>query len=137
MIAVPEAVLLPSSPRPAAARSASVIAGGKPCGKVGIASSVTSPAISQCPVMVSLPAEASRIAPQAPRGAATAGTPAIVRKVAEAERFEIRQRQPADRAREVPERVGSRVAVSRRVGRAPQPTPSATRMMARRKAGTS
>ena len=77
MIAVPEAVLLPMSPRPAAARSASVISGGKPLGKVGSASVVTRPAISQCPVMVSLPAEASRIAPQAPRGAAAAGTPAM------------------------------------------------------------
>ena len=70
MMAVPDAVLLPSKPRPAAAASAVMIAGGKPFGNVAIAVSVTRPAISQWPVMVSLPADASRIAPQAPRGAA-------------------------------------------------------------------
>ena len=52
------------------------MAGGKPWGNVGIATSVTRPAISQCPVIVSLPADASAIAPQAPRADAAGGTPA-------------------------------------------------------------
>ena len=77
MIAVPDAALLPSRPRPAAARSGCVIAGGKPSGNVAIACLVTSPAISQWPVIVSLPADASRITPQAARGAAASRTPAI------------------------------------------------------------
>jgi hypothetical protein len=77
MIAVPDAVLFPTSPRPAALASASVMSRGNPFGYVAIAWFVTTPAISQWPVIVSLPAEASRIAPYPPRGAATGGTPAI------------------------------------------------------------
>ena len=48
-------------------RSGAMISAGKPFGKVGNALvDLTSPAISQCPVVVSLPAEASRILPNAP-----------------------------------------------------------------------
>ncbi len=69
-------------------------------------------------MIVSLPAEASRIAPQAPRGRGGARHARDGGQVAEAERAQVRQRQAADRAREVAERVGARVAVGRGVGRA-------------------
>ena len=88
-----------------------MIAGGNPFGNVAIAVSVTRPAISQWPVMVSLPADASRIAPQAPRGAAAAGTPAIAVRWPSPSASRFGQPQPADGARDVAQRVGARVAV--------------------------
>ena len=53
------------------ASSAAMIAGGKPSGYVGIGCSPTTPASSQCPVVVSLPRELSRKRAKAPRGAGT------------------------------------------------------------------
>ena len=53
------------------ASSAAMISGGKPAGYVGIGCSPTTPASSQCPVVVSLPRELSRRRAKAPRGTVT------------------------------------------------------------------
>src|SRR5262245_46423459 len=69
MISVPEAGLLPRTPRPVWFMNGSITSSGKPCGYVGNAVGVTTPIISQCPVVVSLPLERSIRRP------ATAGAP--------------------------------------------------------------
>src|SRR6187551_3481702 len=69
MISVPDAGLLPSTPRPVWFMNGSMTSSGKPCGYVGNAVGVTTPIISQCPVVVSLPFERSSSRP------ATAGAP--------------------------------------------------------------
>src|SRR4051794_7529788 len=69
MISVPDAGLLPSTPRPVWCMNGSITSNGKPCGYVGIGCGVTTPISSQCPVMVSLPLERSSSRP------ATAGAP--------------------------------------------------------------
>src|SRR5918992_3725838 len=69
MISVPEAGLLPSTPRAVRFMNGSMTSCGKPCGYVGIACGVTTPMSSQWPVVVSLPFERSIRRP------ATAGAP--------------------------------------------------------------
>src|SRR5687768_2113983 len=69
MISVPEAGLLPSTPRPVWFMNGSMTSSGNPCGYVGKGVGVTTPASSQWPVVVSLPFERSSSRP------ATAGAP--------------------------------------------------------------
>src|SRR5215203_3571522 len=69
MISVPDAGLLPRTPRPVRCMNGSITSCGKPCGYVGIAVGVTTPISSQWPVVVSLPFERSSRRP------ATAGAP--------------------------------------------------------------
>ena len=69
MISVPDAGLLPITPRPVWFMNGSITSSGKPCGYVGNAVGVTTPIISQCPVVVSFPFERSTSRP------ATAGAP--------------------------------------------------------------
>ena len=69
MISVPDAGLLPITPRPVWFMNGSITSSGNPCGYVGNAVGVTTPIISQCPVVVSLPFERSTSLP------ATAGAP--------------------------------------------------------------
>ena len=69
MISVPDAGLLPITPRPVLCMNGSITSCGKPCGYVGNACAVTMPMCSQWPVVVSLPFERSRRRP------ATAGAP--------------------------------------------------------------
>src|SRR5262245_40402707 len=78
MISVPEAGTLPSTSRPIWRSNGSMISGGKPFGYSGKGSVRTIPAISQCPVVVSLPAERSVRRPRAVPGRASGSTPAIV-----------------------------------------------------------
>src|SRR6188768_3684250 len=59
MISVPDAGLLPSTPRPVWFMNGSMTSSGKPCGYVGNAVGVTTPMSSQWPVVVSLPFERS------------------------------------------------------------------------------
>ena len=63
MISVPDAGLLPSTPRPVRFMNGSITSSGKPCGYVGNAVGVTTPIISQWPVVVSLPFERSSSRP--------------------------------------------------------------------------
>ena len=63
MISVPEAALLPSTPRPVRCANSSIISNGKPCGYVGIGSGVTMPMSSQWPVVVSFPFDRSKSRP--------------------------------------------------------------------------
>ncbi len=69
MISVPDAGLLPRTPRPVWFMNGSITSSGKPCGYVGNAVGVTTPMSSQWPVVVSLPFERSSSRP------ATAGAP--------------------------------------------------------------
>src|SRR5688572_9017031 len=69
MISVPDAGLLPITPRPVWFMNGSMTSSGNPCGYVGNGVGVTTPIISQCPVVVSLPFERSSSLP------ATAGAP--------------------------------------------------------------
>ena len=74
MICVPDAALLPSTPRPVRRENSAMISGAKPPGNVGNARSITMPIISQCPVTESFPADASAMRPIAAVGAmATVG----------------------------------------------------------------
>ncbi len=59
MISVPDAGTLPRIPRPIASSNGSTISGGNPSGYSGNGSSSRIPIISQCPVVVSLPADRS------------------------------------------------------------------------------
>src|SRR5260221_3287922 len=65
MICVPDAALLPRTPRPVRRANSTMTSGGKPLGKPGNARSSTMPIISQWPVTESLPADASAMRPQA------------------------------------------------------------------------
>src|SRR5258706_4833482 len=65
MIAVPDAALLPSTPRPVCRENSARISFENPFGNVGNARSSTMPIISQWPVTESLPAEASAMRPHA------------------------------------------------------------------------
>src|SRR6267143_712771 len=75
MIAVPEAALLPSQPRPDRRANSSRNGTGKPRGYVRNAFSSTTPQISQCPVVLSFPADAGRATPYAALGATAASNP--------------------------------------------------------------
>src|SRR4029077_2630193 len=77
MISVPEAGRLPSTRRPIACSNGVRTAGGDPSGNSGNAWSSRIPIISQCPVVVSLPAETSVARPWADPARAPAGTPWI------------------------------------------------------------
>ena len=59
MISVPDAGTLPRIPRPIASSNGTTISGGNPSGYSGNGSSSRIPIISQCPVVVSLPADRS------------------------------------------------------------------------------
>src|SRR5262249_57765241 len=68
----------PGPPRRGRATKGSRTAGGNPSGKVAKGRSMPRPAIPQCPVVVSFPAEASTIFPNAPAGWIAGGTPRII-----------------------------------------------------------
>ena len=91
-------------------------AGTRP-GTAGTARSSRIPIISQCPVVVSFPAERSVARPCARAAARPRARRPRSRQVPEAERLEVRRAEPADRARGVAERVGAVVAVRGGVGR--------------------
>src|SRR5581483_261571 len=76
MISVPDAGRLPSTGRPIRSTNGSMTSGGNPRGERGNGRSRTIPDISQCPVVVSLPADRSVRRPWAVPSAARAGTPA-------------------------------------------------------------
>ena len=111
MISVPDAGTLPSTERPIAASNGSITSGGNPFGYKGNGSSRRMPIISQCPVVVSLPAESSVARPCAEPTSARGATPAISPSEPEPERLERGDPQAADRARRVAEGVGARVPV--------------------------
>ena len=75
MISVPDAAQLPSTPRPVFSRNGARISSGKPSGKVRKGVSSRSPASSQWPVAVSLPADSSVSLPNAPRACFAGATP--------------------------------------------------------------
>ena len=77
MISVPEAGMLPRTWRPIARSKGSMISGGNPWGYSGNGSPSSIPIISQCPVVVSLPAETSVARPCAVPAAARGATPSI------------------------------------------------------------
>src|SRR5262245_5396979 len=66
MMAVPDAALLPSTPRPVCRENSSRMSFENPSGNTGNARSRTMPIISQCPVTESFPGDASAILPNAP-----------------------------------------------------------------------
>jgi hypothetical protein len=132
MMAVPDAPLLPMRPRPAARASGSVIRAGNPRGNVSNGTSVTSPAISQCPVMVSLPADASTMLPYAPSGAATAGTPAICVTCPNPSAPRFGNASPPIALARFPSVSAAASPYSAASGAPPHPTPSATKMTTRR-----
>ena len=83
MTCVPEYGLLQMILRPNAFSSSAMTSGGKPSGYVGIGRSETIPAISQWPVVVSLPRESSRRRAKAPIGWASGvpqPTPSILKR---------------------------------------------------------
>ncbi len=76
MISVPDAGMLPRIPGTEVSRiNLSITDGGNPFGYVGNAWSKMIPAISQCPVVVSLPLERSAHRPYEPRSWSNGGTP--------------------------------------------------------------
>ena len=75
------------------------------------------PIISQCPVVVSLPAERSVARPNAAPGSARGSDTVDLRQVPETEGLEVRGANPPDGPGRVPERVGKGVAVGLRVRR--------------------
>src|SRR5712675_1819968 len=75
MIAVPDAALLPSQPRPVRRANSSSNATGNPRGYVRNAFSSRTPQISQCPVVLSFPADAGRATPYAPLGVTAGSNP--------------------------------------------------------------
>lgn len=80
MIAVPEAVLFPRNPaHPVTVKNCCIRPGGNPDGKVGNSLSRTSPASSQCPVVLSFPRDRCAIRPKNARGVFVGRTPSIGR----------------------------------------------------------
>src|SRR5207248_4182393 len=75
IIAVPEAALLPIQPRLVRRANSSSNGTGKPFGYVGNAFSSTTPQISQCPVVLSFPADAGRATPCAALAATAESNP--------------------------------------------------------------
>ena len=73
--------------------------------------------------MLSLPALVGSATPHAARGRSTHATPASGRTAAEAERLEVRERETADGASDVAERVAAGVAIGVGVGRGADPEP--------------
>ena len=63
MICVPEAALLPITPRPVRRENSSITSDGKPFGNTGNGRSSTMPIISQWPVTESFPGDASAMRP--------------------------------------------------------------------------
>src|SRR6266513_3159679 len=78
MIAVPDAAVLPSQPRPVRFENSSSSAFGNPRGYVRNARSSSTPQISQCPVVLSLPCEAGSATPYAAVGFTSADRPGHV-----------------------------------------------------------
>src|SRR5467141_3028909 len=76
MIAVPDAALLPSQPRPVRRAKSSSIGTGNPRGYVRNGFSSNTPQISQCPVVLSFPADAGRATPCAAVGLSPGASPA-------------------------------------------------------------
>ncbi len=68
MISVPEAATLPINSLPVLSERARTTSSGNPAGKVRYGCPSTIPAISQCPVIVSLAGEAVMPRPKAPIG---------------------------------------------------------------------
>ena len=115
------------------ASNAAINLGGKPFGYVGNGFSVTIPIISQCPVTLSLPAEASAMRPQPPTAWTGAHT-SNGRDISQPQPLQRRQMQAADASATwgsvaLSGSVGPYAAAS---GIAPTPQPSMTMMMTRR-----
>ena len=111
MISVPDAGLLPSTPRPVRCMNGSITSCGKPCGYVG--NGVRRDDAHQLPVAGGR-VLALRALEQAAgdRGRTRLRRAALERlDVAEPERLEVRQVEAADGARDVAERVGALVPV--------------------------
>src|SRR6266478_7092543 len=75
MIEVPDAALLPSQPRPVRRAKSSSIGTGNPRGYVRNGFSSNTPQISQCPVVLSFPADAGRATPYAAVGLTPGANP--------------------------------------------------------------
>src|SRR2546422_11369972 len=75
MIAVPDAALLPSQPRPVRRANSSSMGTGTPRGYVRNGFSSNPPQISQCPVVLSFPADAGRATPCAAVGLTPGANP--------------------------------------------------------------
>ena len=130
MMSVPDAALLPITPRPVILEKSAMMPGGNPCGKTGNGRASTTPIISQWPVTESLPAEASAIRPTAPVALPAGGAPPNI----------TTRSRPS--ARSVGTRSGTRRAMWPSVslpsspycaasGSSPMPAPSSTITMAR------
>lgn len=115
MTAVPLATELAITGRPVAATNASRTSAGKPCGYVGNAFSRCSPAISQCPVVESFPRRPREHGPPACLRIGYGFDPLDRREVAQAKPFEVGQRQPAHRTRDVPQGIAPLIAIRRRI----------------------
>src|ERR1700722_1528531 len=131
-ISVPEAGRLPSGSLPAIAANAPMTSGGNPSGYVGNGALVVMPAISQCPVIVSLPFERSAKRATNAAGRSAAGTPRIAVKFPSPSRAQVVSRRPPSRsatlASVLAPGASPYVAAS---GRAPMPPESRTRTMHR------
>ena len=75
MISVPDAGLLPITPRPVRCMNGSITSCGKPCGYSGNACAVTIPISSQWPAVVSFPLERSISRPAIACAAGCGGHP--------------------------------------------------------------
>ena len=106
----PDAGLLPSTPRAVRCMNGSITSCGKPCGYVGSACGVTMPIISQWPIVVSLPFDRSSSRPATAGAPACGGQPSSGSTLPRPSASRFGQIEPADRARDVPERVGALVA---------------------------
>ena len=134
MMAVPEAALLPRTPRPIRREKPAMTSGAKPSGKTGNGRSSTRPIISQWPVTESFPGDASRIRPNAPSGVARAPFSPIFATAASPSERSVGTSSSTCRARfprvslpSSPYRAAS--------GSSPTPTPSRTITIARGIAG--
>ena len=110
MISVPEAGLLPSTPRAVACMNGSMTSCGKPCGYVGSACGVTMPIISQCPSVVSLPFERSSSRPATAGAPGIGATPSSGATLPSPSASIAGRSRPPDRPRDVAEGVGALVS---------------------------
>ena len=112
MIAVPEAALLPSVPRPMRALElVDQLARESRSGNVGNGRSSTSPINSQCPVTESLPGDASAMRPKRADRALPCGVAGDRRATRARPEAAQRRHAQTDLPRDVAERVAALVAV--------------------------
>jgi hypothetical protein len=104
MISVPEAGYPPSVCRPTFFSNAVMIEGGIPCGKVVKGRSRIRPVISQCPVVVSFPGDASAIRPKWARGVLTSEEP-----------FQIGKHEPAACLGTIQNTVSTLISIPERI----------------------